>query len=720
MSSNKKQKTKTARNAPCPCGSGKKFKRCCANDAKDAKSHLQQPSPSSQNTLKMSQLTGVLVFIIVFTVTAYWAVLGYGFVNHDDIIYVTNNPYVQQGLTVENIAWAFTSTEGANWHPLTWISHMLDVSMYGHEDAAGHHLTNLILHIANACLLFVLLVRLTGRPVPSALVAVFFALHPMHVESVAWISERKDVLSTLFGLLTLLSYQRFIITQRTSSYISMLLFYCCGLMSKPMLVSLPVIMILLDFWPLQRYSIVGAGGFKPVISNLAKNCFLSLKNKIPLFIAALASGIMTLVAQGGSGAIGSVEKFSIATRLANTSLSYVTYIGKTLWPLNLSVFYPYRDSIAPWQSGLALMCLLLVTVLVLKAWRKAPSMTIGWFWFVIALIPVIGIIQVGEQAMADRYTYIPHIGLFILVFFGAADLLKPPIIASKLWLVPVFLAIVACFMLTHQQVRTWQDTVSLFSNAVSIHPQNAFAQYALGGEYLRRGELAKAKTHLHRSMEIDNDSSGVYEKLGLVHARQGESAEALEYFLEAKNRTASAGPLLLQNLGVAYRDNDRLDEAESTLREALVLTPMDSKIHYNLGVVQFRSGQYPQARDNLQQSLEILQAPQRTSNLARAALNYNSRAAPPRVHLYLGLVYEKLEQFEPSLKHFQAAYKLDSNNMQIPVHLARVHHNYGASLVAEGNLTMAAEEFRKAIGYIPGFEESKQALQKIEEILKKE
>jgi tetratricopeptide (TPR) repeat protein len=710
--------TKVSRNARCPCGSGKKYKHCCAGKAAESIASPMQQVPSIGQSVSATTLAATLALIIIGTTAAYWSVLGFGFVNHDDILYVTNNSYVQKGLTGQNLVWAITSTEAANWHPLTWISHMLDVSIYGFEDASGHHLTNLGLHVINSCLLFVLLIRYTGKPVPSALVAAFFALHPMHVESVAWVSERKDVLSTLFALLTLWFYHRYAITQHVRSYSIMFLFFCLGLMSKPMLISLPLLMVLLDFWPLQRFSCFGPGQSKSVFTSCIRNLVLSARNKIPLFAAAIFSAVMTLVAQGGSGAIGSVENFSIPVRLANSVLSYSAYIGKTLWPLDLSAFYPYRSTVVFWQWTLALAFLLAITWLVLKVWRRAPAMTVGWLWYVISLIPVIGIVQVGNQAMADRYMYLPHIGLFILIFFGVPELFKTRNIKPGIMLLPIILLLLACSILTYKQVQTWKDTLSLFSHATSVNPRNAFAQFALGGEYLRQDQLDKAEVHLLKSVEIKQDYPDAYDQLGIVYARKGDPVKALHYFREAYNRAPNADARRLQNLAVALRDNGQLDEAESTLRKALQLNPTDSKIHYNLGVVQYRSKQFPEARDSLLMALNILKTPRQSSSLVDAALNENSHAVPLNVHAYLALVYEQLGQFEAALKHHQAVFDLNPGNPQSSIQLSRAHQNFGVELANQKRYPGAVEHFRNAIIYHPQNEEAKLNLEKVEQLLR--
>ena len=366
----------------------------------------------------------IYLSLILFTVIAYWPVRLNDFVDYDDSQYVTDNPHVSEGLTVQNIGWAFTTPHAGNWHPATWISHMLDCELFG-TNATWHHLHNLLLHLVNVLLLFELLRRMTGAKWRSAFVAAAFALHPMHVESVAWVAERKDVLSTLFWMLVIAAYLRYAAHPKKSRYLLVLALFIMGLMAKPMLVTLPFVLLLLDYWPLERmYLKQGSREGAKSLSSQARPKRLSpgqlVMEKTPLFVLSVCSCIITYLAQQREGAVR-VAPFS--SRMANSLVSYVSYIEKMFVPKNLAVFYPYPvEGLALYKPVAASAILILITIFVLRLARRKPYLLTGWFWYVGTLIPVVGIVQVGAQAMADRYTYIPYTGLFIIVAWGGYDI----------------------------------------------------------------------------------------------------------------------------------------------------------------------------------------------------------------------------------------------------------------------------------------------------------
>ncbi len=353
--------------------------------------------------------TAIISALVLLTVAGFWPSIGNGFVNYDDDEYVTENPHVQAGLTLNGMRWALTATEAANWHPLTWVSHMADRSLFG-ADPRGHHLSSLIWHLANVVLLFLVLFRMTGATGRSAAVASLFALHPLHVESVAWISERKDVLSTFFWILTLWAYARYANRPGPRRYLLVVAFLALGLACKPMLVSVPLVLLLLDFWPLDRLH----PPYWPVV-----------REKIPLVILAAASSVITLVAQHRGGALGSFERLPLSMRLENAVVSYAGYLWKTIRPVGLSIVYPHPGPGRPgWQVAGAMALLAAISYGAIRARRRRPYLLVGWLWFLVTLVPVIGLVQVGEQAMADRYTYVPLVGPFVAVVWGAADLVR--------------------------------------------------------------------------------------------------------------------------------------------------------------------------------------------------------------------------------------------------------------------------------------------------------
>ncbi len=361
----------------------------------------------------------ICLLFILLIIAIYWQVGRFDFINYDDIGYITGNDHVKSGLTLKGLIWAFQTTGFSNWHPLTWLSFMLDIELYG-LNAGGHHLTSVLFHIANTLLLFLLLRRMTAALWPCAFVAALFALHPLHVESVAWISERKDVLSTFFGLLALISYVRY--TERLGRlwYLSALLFFIFGLMAKPMLVTLPFVLLLLDYWPLGRIKFNSALVFSHPIK-LARFFLCCLKKYRFSYLQRLPVCV-TYYAQQSGGSLMPSDMFPLGSRIANAVVSYVAYIGKMFWPAQLAVFYPYPDSFAVWQVAAAAAVLVAIFIWVTVQIRKRPYLAVGWLWYFGTLVPVIGLVQVGGQAMADRYTYVPLIGLFIMIAWGGAEL----------------------------------------------------------------------------------------------------------------------------------------------------------------------------------------------------------------------------------------------------------------------------------------------------------
>ncbi len=373
----------------------------------------------------------ICLFLVLATLTVYWQVGNYEFVNFDDDKYIIENFHVQKGLTRDSVIWAFTATHVSNWHPLTWLSHMLDFQLYG-LNPSGHHLTNVFFHLVNTLLLFLVLKLMTGALWRSGLVAALFAVHPLHVESVVWVAERKDVLSTLFWMLTLWAYLGYTKRPGVKRYLVILLAFALGLMAKPMLVTLPFVLLLLDYWPLKRIelgqSAIGlpAASQPSTIANKpGAQAFRLLLEKTPMFVLAAVSSVVTFIVQKSGGAVGALETYPFKIRMANALLSYVIYLKKMIWPQNLAVFYPHPGQSLPmWQAAGAGLLLVVVSIAVIRAGRRYPYLPVGWLWYVGTLVPVIGLVQVGDQAMADRYTYVSLIGLFIVVAWGVPDVAR--------------------------------------------------------------------------------------------------------------------------------------------------------------------------------------------------------------------------------------------------------------------------------------------------------
>ncbi|MGD9106842.1 MAG: tetratricopeptide repeat protein, partial [Desulfobacterales bacterium] len=465
---------------------------------------------------------------------AYIQVRNLDFVGYDDQLYITKNSYVQDGITLNGAIWAFTTDHDANWFPLTWLSHMLDCELYG-LNPLGHHWTNLLLHMANTILLFLVLNLMTETLWRSAFVAFLFALHPLHVESVAWISERKDVLCTFFGMLTILAYCRYVKKPIIINYLLIILFLSMGLMAKPMLVTLPFVLLLLDFWPLQRFQYTNSSS-KPgrIIRSDFQEVFRLISEKIPLFIPVLVSSILTFMVQRSGGATRSLESFPLQIRIANAFVSYVKYVAKAVWPAHLSVFYPHPGkTFAEWQVFGALMMISMAVFFALRALKHYPYIAVGLFWYLGTLIPVIGLVQVGSQAMADRYTYIPLIGIFIIVAWGASDL------TLKWHYQKIVLTVSAVIILSIMTVRTfvqvshWKNAVTLFENAVKIDSNNTLSHNNLGIALYDHGNIEKSAFHFREALRIEPYYIVARVNLARVLSAQGNLEDAIRHLREA-------------------------------------------------------------------------------------------------------------------------------------------------------------------------------------------
>ena len=490
--------------------------------------------------LHLRLLIGLALIAAVLVV--YWRAPENDFLDyHDDGLYVTNNPHVTNGLGIDGIVWAFTSSYACNWHPLTWISHQTDFELYG-LDPRGHHWTNLLFHMANTILLFLLLAWLTGAVWRGAFVAALFAVHPLHVESAAWIAERKDVLSTFFWLLTLWAYAGYARRPSFERYLVVALGFALGLLSKPMAIMLPFTLLLLDYWPLGRLG--QAAGERGIRVQTWPKLVLE---KAPLFAMSVASGAITCVVQQKGGAVGSLMNFPISVRLANAVVAYVGYIGKMFWPSRLVALYPHPENALPeWRVALSAVLLAGLTALAIRFARRAPYLAFGWLWYLVTLVPVIGLVQVGNQAMADRYTYVPLIGLFILVAWGIPDLLpgrsippkerrkraEPP--AVRLWrtirtmilAVVAAMAILALMVVARKQVGFWKDSATVFRHSIAVIKNNYLAEHELGACLVKSGELDEGVKHFAEAVRIKPDWGIAHTNLAISLCWQGRYAEA--------------------------------------------------------------------------------------------------------------------------------------------------------------------------------------------------
>jgi tetratricopeptide (TPR) repeat protein len=541
-------------------------------------------------------LLGLAVMVV------FWPALRYGFIHYDDQDYVTDNKDVQHGLNWQSIKWALTTAHAANWHPLTWVSHIIDCQLYG-LNPAGHHLTSLLLHLANSILLFLLLGRLTGALWPSAFVAAMFALHPLRVESVVWISERKDVLSTFFWMLTVGAYVRYEEEFNVQSskfkffYALALVFFILGLMAKPMLVTLPFVLLLLDYWPLGRLEFGPKFRWRPVVE------------KIPFLLLAAGDSAATFLVQHHFGVVETLRTFPLSVRVANIPFAYVRYIGKNFWPAGLAVYYPFR-TLGMLEVGGAVCVLGAVSILVVRRWRAQPYLAVGWFWFLGMLVPTIGLVQVGTQAMADRYSYLPSVGLWIMVAWSVRDWIGDRPFPRAMATLAGAAAVIACLVLTSTQVPYWRDTRALFMRAAAVTDQYYLAYYNIGCYAMDEGQYPDAILCFKKALssEPDNtrwaDHSPAYNNLGYAYLQEGEITNAVPNFEKAL-AIRPHYPEAYYNLGCAFLNNKQPGEAVDCFQRALAMDSSVAAIHYKFANALMQLGRYAEAIAEYAQTLKI-------------------------------------------------------------------------------------------------------------------
>jgi protein O-mannosyl-transferase len=567
------------------------------------------------------------------------------FIGLDDDVYVTGNPHVATGVSLPNVVWAFTSVEAANWHPVTWLSHMADAQVFG-LNPCGHHLSNVVIHIATSLALLLLLLRCTGSLWQSALVAYLFALHPLHVESVAWVAERKDVLSALFWMLTLLAYCEYLARRKRSWYLLALGFFVLGLMAKPMLVTLPVVLLLLDFWPLDRLRQERPG---QEAGTLAARVGCLVREKIPFFACALLSAVITIYAQHKGGATKSLDAVPLLLRLENALVAYLRYLLKTIWPHDLAVLYPVSVSLPLWQAAGSLLVLALITTFAVRHRRRFPFVAVGWFWYLVTLLPVIGLIQVGNQSMADRYSYLPLIGIFMVLAWGIPSLLQGVRHRERILAPLAAVAVLASAALTWHQLGYWRDSVSLFRH----------------------------------TLEVTRDNYLITNNLGVALSAQGAGDEGIRLYREALR----INPVYLEahnNLAVALFEKGDLEGALRESREALRLNPGDAISHYNLGRLLARVGDLAGALREFQEALRI--KPDDVNTL-----------------INLGAALAGTGNLDAAIRQYQAALRLSRDSKD-------AHYNLGVALANQGNLDAAIGEFREVLRISPDDREAQSIL----------
>lgn len=560
----------------------------------------------------MSRSRIIALSLALITLLVYLPVTWHDFVNYDDGDYVTENHEVQNGLTWAGIKWAFTTGHASNWHPLTWLSHMTDCELFALYPG-GHHLTSVLFHVANVVLLFVLVRRLTGALWPSAFVAALFAWHPLHVESVAWVAERKDVLSTFFALLTLLAYTRYAqsvsgdkcqvtpganpsrITHHASLCLA-LVFFTLGLMSKPMLVTLPFVLLLLDYWPLKRVS----------VSAFRFPRFPLLLEKAPFFLLAAISCIVTYLVQRHGAAVMTLEQFPFDLRLVNVLISYARYLTMAVWPVNLAVLYPLPPHLG-WLTAPTIFSAALLAAISWLAWRtreQYPYLIVGWLWFLGTLVPVIGFVKAGSAALADRYTYIPLIGIFIAVAFGARELANRFRLSPKSLAMASAMILGSCLFATEHQLQFWRDSTSLFAHDLAVTENNPFPHINYGIALESQGRQAEALAQYREAVRLVPDNSQARYNLGFLLDAMGKPEEALREHREAV-RLAPEKPFLHEGLGIVLAELNRFDEAMREFTEAARLDPKFAWPHFQMGKVLLKQGRDVEAAQKFGQALQM-------------------------------------------------------------------------------------------------------------------
>ena len=538
----------------------------------------------------------VCLLLAVVTLLLYNPVNRHPFVNYDDDRYVAENAHVRGGLTGKTVAWAITSTEQANWHPLTWMSHALDVSLF-HLNPAGHHFTSVFLHILNVCLLYLILVWATNRIGPPLFVAALFAVHPINVESVAWVAERKNVLCALFFFLTLWAYGWYCRKPEWKRYLAVAGLFAAGLASKPMVITLPFVLLLLDYWPLSRLKGSSENG-RPWSQLILE--------KIPLFTLSAASALVTMHAQRAGGAVRSTTEFSLGVRLLNAGNAYAIYLRNMVWPTRLAPLYPHPgDSLAGWRVVVAAVVLIAITACVWK-FRRRRYLPVGWFFFLGTLVPVIGLVQVGEAAMADRYAYIPLIGIFVMVAFGLADAAEQRNLGMAAVGVGVAALVVLC-LLTYQQIGYWQSNEELWSHTIAVTSNNFVAEDNLGGALILEGKEEQARPHFEAAALINPRDPMSHSNLGTYDLSHGQVSAAIQHYQAAVESTSDPG-LLAQtyaNLGAAYRITGQVTQAQENYNQALRLNPDQFNAWLGLGLIAQRQGKTEEAIRNLSRSVEL-------------------------------------------------------------------------------------------------------------------
>ncbi|MGP8153538.1 MAG: tetratricopeptide repeat protein [Smithella sp.] len=617
----------------------------------------------------------IIVLLVIASLAAYGRILGNDFVNYDDDRLITGNHYIQTGLNAESIKWAFTNSSLEYWHPLTWLSIMLEWRLFG-ANASFYHLVSLLLHIGAVLFLFLFLNKATKRLWPSAFAAALFALHPLRVESVAWAAEYKDVLSMFFGMATLYVYAQYVEKRRISKYFICLILFTLSLMSKPTLVTLPCVLLLLDYWPLKRWpkpftpvnipamekkTDASAKGRSPVIANL-------LWEKAPFFLLSMLLGIMLIGQLRADNYMIPLQQLSFSTRMMNTIVSYVSYLGKTFRPVDLACFYPYSFQL--WQVAGAAFVLLIMTVVVIYYMKKLPFLFVGWFWYLGTLFPVSGLMQAGAQAMADRYTYLPSVGIAIMLAWGIPLLFKREDTRKKI-LFPAGMAVIAILaVLTWQQCGNWRNSIDLFKHALQVTKDNSVAHNGFASALVKKGRIEEAIDHYNKAIRLTPEYAEAYYDRGIAYTKLGQYQMAINDFSKAIHLKPKDAHTYYYNRGIAYDKFGQYQMAIEDFNNAIRLKEDYANAYNSRGAIYTKFGQYQMAIEDYNKAIRL------KPNDADA---YNNR----------GIIYTKFGQYQMAIEDFNNAIRLKSDD-------ADTYFNRGFVYFNQGNIISGCNDAKKA------------------------
>jgi tetratricopeptide (TPR) repeat protein len=708
----------------------------------------------------------VYLLLVVATFVVYWQVRNFEFVNYDDQIFVTENRHVQAGLTLEGISYIFSDRDATIVGKLALLSHMLDCELFG-LDPGWHHLTSLFFHIANSVFLLITLKRMTGAFWRSAFVAALFAFHPLNVDSVAWVAERKNVLSTFFWILTMLTYAHYAERPGVIRYLVVLLCFILGLIAKPMLVTLPFVLLLMDYWPLDRIrfkqsendSVRDVQNARILEYKRSTLVYLALE-KIPLIVCAVGASLLTFFVVEDLGYIHSFDKYSLQLRIANALVSYVSYLGMMIWPYHLAVLYPHPLMIPGWQVAGACLLLISISVLAIVALKRGHLyFLVGWLWYIGTLVPVIGLVHMGEQAMADRFTYVPLIGIFIIIAWGVPEFVARWRYRESGLAITAATLILILAATTVLQLRYWHNSITLFEHALDVTTNNTTAQYNLALGLEQQGRLAEAMEHYSEALRIEPGFVKAHNNLGLALSSQGKEAEAIAHFSEAL-RLNPQSERAHNNLGLSLMKQGKIAEAINHYYDALRLNPDYVEAHNNLGLALFAQGKFDMAKEHYTTALRLnpdfLEAHYNLGSLLKEqgmiaeAINHysevlrlNPKSVEARnnlglalvsqgkvgeaiiqysealrldpdaaeVHINLGNALMGLGRSDEALEHYYRALQLNPDS-------AEVQNNLGAALVHSGKTEEGIVHFREALRIRPDYAEAHDNLKMALEMIK--